>query len=164
MTDIQLRGKVLQHLYEKRGDHNYQPKAERFVPPLSEPDLIRICDQLQQHALVDAKIIPMIGGHRHMAMCRISARGVDVVETGISPDLRIDLMTNQTVNITGSSNVIVGNNNQQTIQHSVQELVRVIESSNATPEQKAEAKGLLRHFLEHPLLSSVAAAAIGLLA
>lgn len=72
-------------------------------------------------------------------------------------------MTNQTVNISGSSYVTVGNNNQISIQHSVQELVKVIESSNATPEQKAEAKGLLRQFLEHPLLASIAGAAIGLL-
>ncbi|WP_148279950.1 hypothetical protein [Acidovorax sp. KKS102] len=163
MTDIQLRGLVLQHLYSKRGDHNYLPKGGDFNPPLQESDLIRICDQLLQHGLVNAKISELLRGGRLLLVCNISARGVDVVETGISPDLRIDLMTNQTVNISGSSYVTVGNNNQISIQHSVQELVKVIESSNATPEQKAEAKGLLRQFLEHPLLASIAGAAIGLL-
>lgn len=163
MTDIQLRGLVLQHLYSKRSDHNYLPQAGDFNPPLLDNDLIRICDQLQQHELVDAKIVPMLKGHRILVACRISARGVDVVETGASPDLRIDLMTHQTISISGSSNVIVGNYNQQTIQHSVQELVKVIDSSNASPEEKAEAKGMLRKFLEHPLLASAAGAAIGLL-
>lgn len=164
MTDIQLRGIVLQHLYERRSDHNYEPKSNLFTPPIGENDLIRICDQLQQHKLVDANIIAMMGGHRAMVMCRISARGVDVVETGSSPDLRIDLMSSQTINITGSSNVIVGNHNQQTVHNSVQELIRVIESSSASSQQKEQAKGLLKQFLEHPLLASVAGAAIGLLA
>lgn len=166
MSDIQLRGVVLQHLYEHRSEYHYQPKPENFYPPMQWLDLVRICDQMQQHGLVDAKIINLLSGDRVMPFCRISARGVDVVETGSSADLRIEFMSNQsnqTINITGSSNVIVGDHNQQSIQHSVQELVRVIESSGATPEKKEEAKGLLRKFLEHPLLVPVAAGAIKLL-
>lgn len=71
-------------------------------------------------------------------------------------------MPSQTIHITGSNN-IVGNHNQQTVQNSVQELARVIDSSSATPEEKAKAKGLLKKFLEHPLLSAVAGGAMGLL-
>ncbi len=162
MTDIQLRGVVLGKLYEQRSDHNYQLEPGDFVPAIAKKELIRICEQLHQHGLVDAKIIPMLSGERIMPLCRISARGVDVVETGASPDLRIDLMSSQTINITGSHN-IVGNHNQQTVQNSVQELAKVIDSSSATPEEKAEAKGLLKKFLEHPLLSTVVGSAIGLL-
>ena len=162
MTDIQLRGVVLGKLYEQRSDHNYKPEPGDFIPTLMQTELIRICEQLHQHGLVDAEIIPMLSGEKIMPLCRISARGVDVVETGASPDLRIDFMPSQTIHITGSNN-IVGNHNQQTVQNSVQELAKVIDSSSATPEEKAEAKGLLKKFLEHPLLSAVAGGAMGLL-
>lgn len=162
MTDIQLRGVILRKLYEQRGDHNYQLDAGDFTPKITKKELIRICEQLLQHRLVDAKIIPMLSGEMLMPVCKISARGVDVVETGTSPDLTIDLMSSQQINITGSHNII-GNNNQQTVQNSVQELVSVINSSIATPEEKAEAKGLLKKFLEHPLLSSVVGGAMNLL-
>lgn len=69
-------------------------------------------------------------------------------------------MAGQNINITGSSNVVIGDNNQLTIQHSVQELVKIIDSSKGTEEEKAEAKGLLAQFLRHPLIATVAAAAL----
>lgn len=163
MTDIQLRGIVLSHLYDKRRDHDHLPDPADFTPPLKEADLISICDQLMQHRLVDANIQDVISGERFLVYCRISARGIDVVETGSSPDLRIDLMAGQNITISGSSNVIVGNHNQQSVHDSVQELVRIIESSTASTAEKEQAKGLLRQVLEHPLFASVAGTALTLL-
>ena len=91
------------------------------------------------------------------------AFGIDVVEHGVTPDIKVEFVHNQTVNITGSSNVVVGDNNSQTVTQTVRDLVAVIESSTAPQEQKAEAKSLLRRFLEHPLLAAVSGGAVGLL-
>jgi hypothetical protein len=86
-----------------------------------------------------------------------------VVEREATPDIKVEFVTNQTINISGSTNVVVGDHNTQTVTKTVHDLIAVIESANAPPEQKAEAKGLLRKFLEHPLLAAVAGGAVALL-
>ena len=164
MKDVELRGLILNRLYEKRGDASYQPSSKDYAPPLEEYVFVRIIEQLHQYKLVEANFVNLMGQHHKMVIAaRISARGADVVETGKSPDLNIDLMTHNTVNISGSSNVVVGNHNTQTVQHSIGELVKMIDSSAATPAEKAEARSLLRRFVEHPLVSAVAGGAVGLL-
>ena len=163
MTDIELRGIILQHLYDKRKVQQYTPQGTDFPIPIDQQDLVRICGQLKQHGLVDANIVDMLAGTKFMAACKISARGVDVIETGASPDLRIDLMASQTINISNSNNVVVGNHNHQVIDNSVKELVKLINSSSASPEQKEEAKNLLGQFLKHPLVTSIAGGVVGLL-
>ena len=94
---------------------------------------------------------------------KINAFGIDVVEREATPDIKVEFVKNQTINITGSTNVVVGNNNAQTVTETARDLISIIESADATTEQKSEAKGLLRKFLEHPLLAAVAGGAIGLL-
>ena len=164
MKDTDLRGALLNQLYEMRRNRGYMPKESDFTMEFPFSDVVRIAQQLEEHGLVQASFVRTLGGREPiMTECRISALGIDTVESGASPNLRINLAPQQNITITGSSNVIVGNNNQQTVTHSVQELVRVIDSSTATPEQKEEAKGLLKKFLEHPLLAATAGAAIGLL-
>ena len=94
-------------------------------------------------------------------MGKINAFGIDVIEGDAQPDLKVEFVQNKTINISGSSNVIVGDSNVAT--QSVRDLINAIDSSSATPEQKAEAKSLLRSFLEHPLVAAVAGGAVGLL-
>ena len=65
------------------------------------------------------------------------------------------------VTITGSSGVIVGDNNSQTITHHIIELAKAIETSQAPAAQKDEAKGLLRALAGHPLVTSIAGGAVG---
>ncbi len=72
-------------------------------------------------------------------------------------------MASQTINISNSNNVVVGNHNHQVIDNSVKELVKLINSSSASPEQKEEAKNLLGQFLKHPLVTSIAGGVVGLL-
>lgn len=68
---------------------------------------------------------------------------------------------NQTINIHGAQSVQVGDHNTQNMINSFEALVKKIESSEAPPEQKEEAKGILRKFLEHPAVVSVIGAAAG---
>ena len=64
-------------------------------------------------------------------------------------------------NITVNGPAQVGNGNVQNIESLFYNLVEQIDKSNATEEEKKEAKGLLRSFLEHPLTSAVVGGATG---
>ncbi|ADZ13605.1 hypothetical protein [Cronobacter phage ENT39118] len=66
----------------------------------------------------------------------------------------------QTFNISGAnSNVQIGNHNQMEFRENVNYLLSAIEKAEGTPEEKAQAKGLLRKFLEHPLVTTIAGSA-----
>ncbi|HDZ2482441.1 TPA: hypothetical protein RSR90_000512 [Klebsiella pneumoniae] len=71
-------------------------------------------------------------------------------------------VSSQQINIHGG-NVQIGDHNRQEITNSIETLNNLINSSQGTPQQKEEAKGLLRKLAEHPLLIAIAGGAIGLL-
>ena len=56
------------------------------------------------------------------------------------------------VNITRAEGIQIGDNNTQTILSGFEILVDSINETNAPPDEKDEAKGRLRRFLEHPLI------------
>lgn len=98
---------------------------------------------------------------------KINSFGIDVVEGNVTPAIKVEFVqhtNNSTVNITGSTNVIAGNsitgdNNTLTLSG----LEKAIESADATPQAKEEAKTLLRKLSEHPLVSAIIGGAVGLL-
>lgn len=70
-------------------------------------------------------------------------------------------MKSTTINIHNSTGVQVGDYNTQHIQATFNELVQKIELSSGSPAEKAEAKGRLAAFLEHPLVGSILGSAAG---
>jgi len=70
--------------------------------------------------------------------------------------------SSQTINIHSPQAVQIGDNNTQQITATVQMLVQRIDDSDATSDQKAEAKSLLQKFLSHPLVTTIVGATIGL--
>ena len=161
MKDTQLRGLVLQVFYDRRRESWFLPKQSDIGVSISEQDILQICDQLAQHGMLEWRVIKGHGTIKH-GMGKINAFGIDVVEREATPDIKVEFVQ-QTVNITGSTNVVVGNNSSQTISNSIRDLMAVVEAAEASPEQKQEAKGLLQTFLKHPLVVAVAGGAIGLL-
>ena len=162
MKDTELRGILLQHFYERRREQWFLPKPEDLGVSVTEQDVLQVCDQLAQHGMLEWKGLK---GHGIVktGLGKINAFGIHVVEREATPDIKVEFVKNQTINITGSTNVVVGNNNAQTVTETARDLISIIESADATTDQKSEAKGLLRKFLEHPLLAAVAGGAIGLL-
>lgn len=75
--------------------------------------------------------------------------------------LESEMQKSQTININGAQSVQIGDNNIQNIINSFEALVKKIEAADSSPEQKEEAKGILRKLLEHPLVTSVLGAAAG---
>ena len=60
-----------------------------------------------------------------------------------------------TINITGSHNIQIGNQNVQNIVGSFELLTKALDSSDALPEEKTEVKSRLQAFLSHPLTQSI---------
>ena len=67
---------------------------------------------------------------------------------------------NITYNISDSQGFQAGNQNIQNITDSFNELMQQIESSDATPKEKEEAKGVLRQVLENPLVTAILGGAL----
>lgn len=162
MKDTQLRGIILAKYYERRRGQIFTPKPEDFEPPIEIEDILAISDQLGQHGLIEWKVLKSFGGIA-AGLGKISAFGIDVVEGEATPDIKVEFVQSKTIYVTGSSNIMVGDHNQMSVTQHIAELARVIDNSTGTPEQKAEAKGLLRRLVEHPLVASVAGGAVGLL-
>jgi hypothetical protein len=79
------------------------------------------------------------------------------LQNRVSPTLPVPA-NSHTVNVYGGihgGQLQVGDHNTQTIVNALQALKGKIDSANATPEQKQEAKGLLRSLATHPLVTSV---------
>lgn len=65
------------------------------------------------------------------------------------------------INISHSHGIQIGDHNVQTIIDTFNTLIQKIDAADASPEEKAEAKGRLAKFLEHPLVCSVIGGAVG---
>lgn len=161
MKDTELRGIVLQGFYAHRRTDGFMPISKDFEPELDMVDVLRISEQLNDHQLLEVKIQRMLGGGGFV-IGRISAHGVDVIEGEATPEIKVHFVQNHTVNISGSTNVVVGDYNQQNVTQHLEGLVRAIEASGGTPAEKDEAKSRLKSFLEHPLLAAVVGGAISL--
>ena len=160
MKDTQLRGLILAKYYERRREPNFTPDPTDFDPPISIQDIFAISDQLGQHGLITWHLLRGTGGPV-AGMGQITAFGIDVVEGEATSDIKLEFVQNKTVNITGSSNVVVGDNNQITLTQHVAELARLIDNSSGTPGQKAEAKSILQSFLGHSLVTAIAGGIAG---
>lgn len=67
----------------------------------------------------------------------------------------------QNFHINNAQSIQIGDFNSQNVVNSFEALVKKIESSSATSEEKEEVKSLLAKFLSHPVVVSVLGAAAG---
>lgn len=167
MKDSELRGLLLQYFYERRRkDTLPAPKAADFGVDVDDQDILHVCDQLGEKGLLKWNSVKSTSGSGDYFLAgigRINAYGIDVVEENVTPPIKVEFVqhNNNTVTITDSTGVnnIIGSNNTLTLS----ELVKAVESADATPQEKEEAKTLLRKFLDHPLVSAIAGGAAGML-
>jgi hypothetical protein len=81
---------------------------------------------------------------------------VDVVEEKTSPPGFSIVWHDQSVNVSGSTLVQIGNNNTQSVQLDFQKTILTeIEKANAPEKTKQEAKSLLVKLSENALLASI---------
>ena len=163
MKDNDLRGLILRKFYEKRRLGVLTFLTDDDFKDLPQPldfdktDRYRICDQLAEHGL-----LKWISFRHMMAVTtggqgQITALGVDVIEGTAKPTISITYdYSQQHVSVQNSSGVQIGNSNVQDLSVHIGKIISAIDHSTANEQQKAEAKSLLKRFLEHPLVASIA--------
>ncbi|WP_417914645.1 hypothetical protein [Candidatus Electronema sp. JM] len=169
MKDSELRGYILQYFYDRRRKGNLlAPEPADLGVDVDKQHIFHVCDQLREQNLLQWKpeksvMADSFGEIISGSPGKITSFGIDVVEENETPAIKVEFVqhNNNTVNITGSTNVnnIIGSNNTLTLS----ELAKAIESADATPQEKEGAKTLFRKFLEHPLVSALAGGAVSLL-
>jgi hypothetical protein len=161
MKDNELRGLILRKYYEKRREGWFQWKDEDFkdVPETIEfdaVDLFRVCDQLAEHGLIEWDGVQDHAGQTIGGAGKISAFGVDVIEGHSKSPISVVLDQSRRISVRESSHVQIGDSNVQDAAVHFEKLVAAIDNSSASATQKEEAKSLLKKFLEHPLVTSIA--------
>lgn len=164
MKDSDIRGVVLEKFYDGRNKDKYFPKEEDF-PGIEMSAIFRVCDQLHEHGLL--KTWKTVGSPVAQGFGMISANGVDVMEGNTKPPLSISITNNhQNIsvgNITQASSITIGNNNSVSVESSLKEIIEALkENSSASEEEKQSALSLLKNFIAHPLVSSMAGAGLSL--
>ncbi len=150
MKDTELRGLILQAFYDRRQTRVIlRPSAGWIDSRTSDDDVVRISEQLGDHGLLDWH--PDYEG----GVGIITAYGVDVVEGEKSPDIDVQLVQNYTTNVSNSANVIVGNNNSQTVVNAFEEILRAIEASSGDAASKAQSKSLLSQLASSPVIAQI---------
>lgn len=149
--DAELRAVALRRFYDERHIRSWiglpiDPSAsmqEKIV-------MANICEQLSESRMIEWKT-PARGIPEGMG--RITSLGVDVIEGNARSPIAISI--DKRITIHGSSHIQIGEGNAQDIHFDAERLVASINGSSASVEEKEEAKGLLRAFLENPLIAKL---------
>ena len=150
-----------------------KPSAQRLGPYKAavSPDSIKIMEKLIDVDEGDhvARELPSGKEEIYLVLSADYSRGLHSIPPSYTLKVRkttaitarVPGVKSTTINIHNSTGVQVGDYNTQQIQATFSELVERINQSSAPPEVKAEAKGRLAAFLEHPLVTSVLGGAAG---
>ncbi len=178
MKDRELRGLILQYFYDRRRkDRLPAPKPADLDVDVDDQDILQVCDQLRDHNLLNwhsvhipSMTIDSWGKGKGVA-CSLGSintfgidvvesaeNGIDVIEGTVNSSIKVTFVqhNNNTVTITESTNVnsMIGSNNNNTAL-TLSELVKAVESADVSPQEKEEAKSLLRKALENPTIAAI---------
>jgi hypothetical protein len=159
MMDSELRGIVLKRFYDRRienSDSLIVLTEADFQGRFSFQELQRTCQQLDEKQLIDKWRPNMRGVGPQVGVGRITAYGIDVVEGTAKPPLSVTLDQSSHISVTSSQNVQIGNHNVQQFKGYIEQIIHAIDNYPSDEKQKAEAKSLLKKFLEHPLVTAIA--------
>lgn len=157
MKDNEIRGIVLKHYYDKRYETADQWRDEdisKLGHGLIDQVVFAICGQLADQGLIEWKPINLMGRIAN-GFGKITAYGVDVIEGEVKAPISIAVTQGDTITVTQSSEIQIGNSNIQRVSIDVGKLLTAIDNSSAKEAEKEEAKSLLRSFLSHPLVSAI---------
>ena len=140
-----------------------------FVPEVVTPDIsmaevTSAVDKLIADGLIVQQpgLLPMITGDHFTCPFDITEKGKGLLGFGAGLQ-KADFSIFKIIVATGGSTVTNVEQKTQTItvQNFEQNMLKQIETSNFTTQQKEEAKSKLQEFLKHPLLGTLLGAALG---
>jgi hypothetical protein len=162
MKDSVVRGRLLQLLYERRDEGSIPfGRLEQAVPPpggISRRDWLRAVAQLSEYGLIDWTSLEDKSGMGQLSgFAKINDFGVQVVEGGVAPSIRIsiDESPRTTVPKQQQAPVATSTSQQRKITQALEKVIAAINQADLSEKEKNEAKSSLRK-----LLSSKAAAKV----
>jgi hypothetical protein len=154
MKDSELRGRILQLLYDSRREVAGVPlgfvSSAPVISGVDPFDVLRACEQLHQHNLIEWEKFHGEAG-RDFGIATINAFGCDIIEGHTSPPIAINIDQSQQISVIGSQGVQIAgalSNQQQTISDSFEKIISVIESSTLSATEKTEARSLIVRLLQ----------------
>ena len=155
MKDADLRAVILQKLYDARNEGGGYVRIHNLkeVAPVGIGQLENVFEELQQHGLISWK--DAVGPEGPAGIGKITTRGVDFVEDYVTPPVAINIQDHG-VKVTCSPKVQIDNALHAGI--SIQKLHAAIDKSNASSEEKTEAKFLWTKITNNATFATVVAA------
>ena len=164
MKDSVVRGCLLRLLYERRTEGSTPlGRVEQAVPPpgsISPRDWLRAAAQLSEYGLIDWTPLEDKSGRGLLSgFAKINDFGVQVIEAGVAPPIRISLdeIRRTAVPQQGQAPMAASTPQQQVITDALEKVITAINQADVSEEEKNEAKSLLRKLLG----SKAAAKALG---
>jgi hypothetical protein len=154
MKDSVVRGRMLQLLYERRGEGSIPfGHAEQAVPPpggINRRDWLRALAQLSEYHLIDWTPLEDQSGMGLLSgFAKINDFGVKVLEAGVAPPIRISLDKSSptTVPRQKEAPIAASTPQQQVIMEALEKVITAINQVDVSEQEKNEAKSLLRKLL-----------------
>jgi hypothetical protein len=153
MKDSEIRGIVLRAFYERRGEGSriWSPSD---APDVATKDFYRIVEQLSEQNLINWHGLENGSGIVYAGNGEINVNGSDVIEGNITSPVSITFDHSNTVNVSNSTGVQIGDDNSLS-QMTIEEINVEIDNPNFSAVEKAEAKSALSKFLEHRVRAAI---------
>jgi hypothetical protein len=159
MKDSVARGRVLELLYERRGE-NYIPFGavhDAVAPPkgINHRDWLRAVAQLAEYRLIDWTPVAdksgmgLLGG-----FARINQAGLDVLKGGLQPHIDIRLEQSHGRG-PGGRKTAPSTPEQQKIADAFEKILAALEESNTPEVEKRRTKTFLHKILESNIAASL---------
>jgi hypothetical protein len=162
MKDSVVRGCLLQLLYERRSEASIPfGHAEQAVPPpegINRRDWLRAVAQLSEYRLIDwTPLEDQTGMGLLSGFAKINDFGVKVLEAGVESPIRvsIDKSRQTTVPRRQQAPIAASTPQQQVVTEALEKVITAINQSDASEQEKKEAKSLLRKLLGSKAAASV---------
>src|SRR6202011_1011158 len=162
MKDSVVRGRLLQLLYERRGEGSVPfGHAEQAVPPpegINRRDWLRAVPQLSEYRLIDWPPLEDRSGTGLLSgFAKINDFGVKVLEAGVEPPIRISIDESRRTSVPRQQQALIGASTpqQQGVTEALEKVITAINQADLSEQEKTEAKSLLRKLLGSKAAASV---------
>jgi hypothetical protein len=162
MKDSVVRGRLLQLLYERRGEGSIPfGQAEQAVPPpggINRRDWLRALAQLSEYHLIDWTPLEDQSGMGLLSgFAKINDFGIKVLEADVAPPIRISFDKSRGTVVPRQEEAPIGASTpqQQVIMEALEKVITAINQADVSEQEKNEAKSLLRKLLGSKAAASV---------
>jgi hypothetical protein len=150
MEDYKKRSKLLKTLYDRRKEGRIRFTSVDLGLDLDCDEINRIAGQLQQYDLIQWDTTIDESGSIIISEGAITAKGVDVIEQGGAKH-PLKIVIDNSVNISDSSNIQIGDNNELN-NLTLNDLIVGIENSTLSEKEKHDLEERLNSIIKHPLV------------